>query len=255
LSKHLTEDPTLTLDITDHPGEWLLDLPLFEMDYAQWSKHCQEELNDPFRHDLAVPFFAAMENLDLNATGNELALQRIAELYSQYLIYCQNHGYQLLQPGRFILPGEFSGASVLHFFHTTDLQLKQQGIALNKPLKESNAELLSKHFKHYKIEVVQPFYKAHFKGFDRQVVLVDYLSALNRSYHSYQNLQKVLDWLMGSFQYGSSNILNRLFQPKIDKLVFAATKTDHITPDQQTNLLNLLESMLHSARKKYSLRV
>jgi predicted YcjX-like family ATPase len=250
LSKYLTEDATLTLDITDYPGEWLLDLPLLEMDYAQWSKHCQEELNDPFRHDLAMPFFAAMENLDLNATGDELALQRIAELYGQYLTDCQNHGYQLLQPGRFILPGEFSGAPVLHFFPVTDLQLKQQGIDLNKPLKDSNAELLSNRFKHYKIEVVQPFYKAHFKGFDRQVVLVDCLSALNRGYHSYQDLQKALDWLMGSFQYGSSNILNRLFQPKIDKLVFAATKADHITPDQQTNLLKLLESMLHSARKQ-----
>ena len=55
---------------------------------------------------------------------------------------------------------------------------------------------------------------------------------------------------MGSFQYGSSNILNRLFQPKIDTLVFAACKADHITPDQQTNLVKLLESMLHSARQQ-----
>ena len=250
LSKYLTENATLTLDITDYPGEWLLDLPLLDMDYAQWSKHCQQELNDPLRHDLAAPFFEAVGRLDLNAKGDELALQKIAELYSQYLIDCQSHGYQLLQPGRFILPAEFSGAPVLHFFPIMDAQLQQQGIDLSKPVTDSNAELLSQRFAHYKTQVVQPFYKEHFKAFDRQVVLVDCLSALNRGFHSYQDLQKALDWLLGSFQYGSSNILNRLFQPKIDKLVFAASKADHITPDQQTNLVKLLESMLHSARKQ-----
>lgn len=250
LSKYFTEDATLTLDITDYPGEWLLDLPLLDMDYTQWSRHCQNEFNDPKRYQLAAPFFASIASLDLNAQGDELALQKIAELYSQYLLVCQSHGYQLLQPGRFILPGELSGAPVLHFFPVTDVQLEQQRIDLNKPIKDSNADLLIKRYKHYKTRVVQPFYKDHFKGFDRQVVLVDCLSALNRGYHSYQDLQKALDWLMGSFQYGSSNILNRLFQPKIDKLVFAASKADHITPDQQTNLVKLLESMLHSSRKK-----
>ncbi|MBL4630824.1 MAG: YcjX family protein, partial [Paraglaciecola sp.] len=248
--KYATDMATLTLDITDYPGEWLLDLPLLDMDFSQWSTHCQEELNDPLRHKLATPFFDAVKGLDLNAKGDELALQKVAELYSQYLIDCQSHGYQLLQPGRFILPGELLGAPVLHFFPILQEQLEQQGIELSKPVKDSNAELLIKRFKHYQTQVVKPFYKEHFKAFDRQVVLVDCLSALNRGFHSYQDLQKALDWLMGSFQYGSSNILNRLFQPKIDKLVFAASKADHITPDQQTNLVKLLESMLHNARKQ-----
>jgi predicted YcjX-like family ATPase len=250
VSKYLTEDATLTLDITDYPGEWLLDLPLLDMTYTQWARHCEEELRDPKRNQLARPFIAALADFDLNAKGDELALQNIAELYSQYLINCQVHGYQLLQPGRFILPGELAGAPVLHFFPITTLLLEQQEVDLKNPTKDSNAELLIQRFKHYKTQVVQPFYKEHFKRFDRQVVLVDCLSALNRGFHSYQDLQKALDWLMGSFQYGSSNILNRLFQPKIDKLVFAATKADHITPDQQTNLVKLLESMLHNARKQ-----
>src|SRR6201987_3642013 len=28
---------TLTIDIVDYPGEWLLDLPLLDQSYAQWS--------------------------------------------------------------------------------------------------------------------------------------------------------------------------------------------------------------------------
>ena len=30
-------DRTLTLDIVDYPGEWLLDLPLLNKSYEQWS--------------------------------------------------------------------------------------------------------------------------------------------------------------------------------------------------------------------------
>ena len=30
-------DRTLTLDIVDYPGEWLLDLPLLDKSYEQWS--------------------------------------------------------------------------------------------------------------------------------------------------------------------------------------------------------------------------
>lgn len=250
LSKYLSQVATLTLDITDYPGEWLLDLPLLEMDYQQWSEHCEKELEDPKRKELAKTFFAAIDDLDLAAKGDELTLQKIAEIYTQYLHDCQTKGYQLLQPGRFILPAELAGAPVLHFFPILDSQLKKHNIDLDSPPKSSNAELLSQRFSSYKSQVVKPFYKEHFKHFDRQVVLVDCLSALNRGLASFQDLQQALDWIMGSFQYGSSNILNRLFKPKIDKLVFAASKADHITPDQQSNLVKLLESMLHQARKQ-----
>jgi predicted YcjX-like family ATPase len=250
LSQYLSQYATLTLDITDYPGEWLLDLPLLEMSYTQWTQHCAEELEDPIRKSLAQPFYSALSNLDLKAKGDELALQNIAQLYAEYLLNCQAVGYQLLQPGRFILPGELTGAPVLHFFPIIPSVLEQQSLDIDNPVKDSNAELLIKRFEHYKSQVVQPFYKEHFKGFDRQVVLVDCLSALNRGFDSFRDLQKALDWIMGSFQYGSSNVLNRLFQPKIDKLVFAASKADHITPDQQSNLVKLLESMLHKARKQ-----
>ena len=38
LLKYTTELATLTLDITDYPGEWLLDLPMLNMTYEQWSE-------------------------------------------------------------------------------------------------------------------------------------------------------------------------------------------------------------------------
>ena len=35
--RHNGADRTLTLDIVDYPGEWLLDLPLLNKSYEQWS--------------------------------------------------------------------------------------------------------------------------------------------------------------------------------------------------------------------------
>src|SRR3984885_11163943 len=35
--RHNGADPTLTLDIVDYPGEWLLDLPLLGKPFEQWS--------------------------------------------------------------------------------------------------------------------------------------------------------------------------------------------------------------------------
>lgn len=250
LSRWLSEDAKLTLDITDYPGEWLLDLPLLDMDFVQWCEYSSRQLINEQRAKLVAPIRAEIEAIDLNAKGDELLLQKTAESYAKYLKQCQQAGFQLLLPGRFLLPGELLGAPVLHFFPVSPEQLIAQNIDLTKLVKGSNAELLVKRFEYYKQHVVRPFYQQHFKRFDRQIILVDCLSALNNGLHSYQDLQAALQWIMQSFAYGSSNILKRLFKPKIDKLVFAASKADHVTPDQQVNLVKLLDSMLRDARKQ-----
>ena len=46
---------TLTLDIVDYPGEWLLDLPLLDKSYEQWSAESLAQL----RGTAAAPALAA----------------------------------------------------------------------------------------------------------------------------------------------------------------------------------------------------
>ncbi|MGU3847512.1 YcjX family protein, partial [Vibrio diabolicus] len=36
--KLLSKTAILNVDIIDYPGEWLLDLPLLDMDFATWSQ-------------------------------------------------------------------------------------------------------------------------------------------------------------------------------------------------------------------------
>ena len=47
---------TLTLDIVDYPGEWLLDLPLLNKSYEQWSAETLAYLNRTTRPPLPKPF-------------------------------------------------------------------------------------------------------------------------------------------------------------------------------------------------------
>lgn len=117
------------------------------------------------------------------------------------------------------------------------------------PPKGSNLALVTERFSQYKEKVAKPFYRQYFRKFDRQIILVDCLSALNRGKQSFSELQEAINWLLKSYDYGKNSLIRRLFSSRIDKLVFAASKADHITPDQQDNLIRLLESMVHSARQ------
>ena len=47
---------TLTLDIVDYPGEWLLDLPLLDKSYEQWSAETLAHLRRTTRQPLPKPF-------------------------------------------------------------------------------------------------------------------------------------------------------------------------------------------------------
>ena len=50
-------------------------------------------------------------------------------------------------------------------------------------------------------------------------------------------------------RYGSSGLLGRLFAPKIDRLLFAVSKADHVAPSQHPALKQLLELMIQPAAR------
>jgi len=107
--------------------------------------------------------------------------------------------------------------------------------------------MLKARYEEYQQKVVKAFYKHHFSTFDRQIVLVDCLQPLNAGHESFHDMRDALEQIMHSFRYGRSNVLKRLFAPRIDKVLFAATKADHVTPEQHSNLVSLLQQMVHPA--------
>ena len=236
----------LTLDLFDYPGEWLLDLPLLQHDFYSWSQ-AQALHEGEQRRSLFSEWLAAVEQLDPAGEADEAQLAALAEEYAQGLRRAKKAGFSDLQPGRFLLPGELEGAPVLQFFPLPQLdasQLNTSRETLEALPANSLYATLAARFRYYQQQVVKPFYRDHFRRFDRQIVLVDVLGALNAGPERFEDLSSALRQLMHSFDYGQRSLLTRLFAPKIDRLAIAATKADHVTPDQHGHLVQLLEALL-----------
>ena len=58
---------SLTVDIVDYPGEWLLDLPLLDKSYAEWSRETLAASQTPARAPLAEQWRARAVGLDPQA--------------------------------------------------------------------------------------------------------------------------------------------------------------------------------------------
>ncbi|SLM63558.1 MULTISPECIES: YcjX family GTP-binding protein [Dickeya] len=245
LLRHFRDTATLYLDIVDYPGEWLLDLPLLEQNYADWSRQMSGLLHGE-RLTLAQPWLTLCEGLDPLAAADENQLAAISQAYTGYLLRCKQEGLHFIQPGRFVLPGELAGAPVLQFFpwpwpdDRLDTLLAQ---AADNTL----FGMLRRRFDYYGQQIVREFYRQHFVRFDRQIVLVDCMQPLNRGVHAFNDMRQALTQLMQSFHYGKRTLLRRMFSPCIDRLMFAATQSDHVTADQHGNLVSLLQQLVQEA--------
>ena len=238
LRGHFSPQSTLYLDIIDYPGEWLLDLPMLEQSYAQWCEQQYPLLTQPSRVNTSSDFLMAVEQLDLNAPVDENALAHIAQLYQSMLVGLKKDTkLAMLQPGRMLMPGELKGAPLLQFFPVASVP--------DDITEGSNLAHLKKRYKAYVKEVVKPFYEQHFRHFDRQIVLVDVLSALNEGSETLHEQSRVINQLLAHFNYGEASFFKRLFKPNIDKLLFAANKSDHISAQYHKDLALLLDSIVH----------
>lgn len=234
----LSKTSTLYIDIIDYPGEWLLDLPLLSMTFEQWSEQ-QASILKGQRLNLAKEWQQLVDEFDPHQDADEKRIATISQAFAQFLMKCKESGLHWVQPGRFVLPGELQGAPVLQFFPIVVKSTE------DKPSRNSGYMMLKRRYEEYQQKVVKHFYKHHFATFDRQIVLVDCLQPLMAGSESFSDMRGALEQIMKSFRYGQNNLLRRVFAPRIDKIMFAATKADHITPDQHTNLVSLLQQMVY----------
>ena len=243
LMSFLKERGTLYLDIFDYPGEWLLDLPLLEQNYQKWSLNLKA-CHHGTRAELAQKWLEKAQKLDLSAVANEDVLADLAQDYTDYLHACKAEGLHFIQPGRFVLPAELAGSPSVQFFPLIWLT-ENDWQQLEKTAKaNSYFAMLKARYRYYRKHIVKAFYEDYFVHFDRQVILADCLTPLNHSRQAFEDMQQALHQLFSNFHYGKRNLLNRLFSPRIDKLMFIATKADHITSDQLPNLTSLMRQLV-----------
>ena len=230
---------TIHLDIVDYPGEWLLDLALLDQTYAQWSADVLHRLR---RRPLGEPYLALADSTDSTADLNETEAQELARRFSAYLNAARLEGFSDCTPGRFLLPGDLAGSPVLTFAPLPEVV---------KPARRSLYSTMEHRFEAYKAQVVRPFFRDHFARIDRQVVLVDVLGALHRGPEAVQDMRDAMQGILSTFRPGRNAFLTQLLMGKrVEKILFAATKADHLHHSQHQRLTAIIEELTRDARER-----
>lgn len=235
----------LHIDIIDYPGEWLLDLPLMNLSYQQWSHNTITASRLAPRAKLARDWYAHLQTLHAENPADELEVQKAATLFTAYLASCRNEEVSLstLPPGRFLLPGDLQGSPLLTF---APLDVAPDAAFVSGTL----GSLMQRRYDSYISRVVKPFFFGHFARLDRQIVLVDVLTALNAGPTAVADLQMALTDVMGSFRLGSNNFTSALLGRRVEKILFAATKADLIHHGSHDHLEAMLRVLVNDAANK-----
>ncbi len=230
---------TLHLDIVDYPGEWLLDLGLLDQSYDAWSEATLTRLA---KRPEASDFVARARAEDGALRLDEDRIRALSDAFTAYLAAARDLGRVDVTPGRFLLPGDLAGSPVLTF------------APLPKPAMTPRASLwreMERRFEAYKSRVVRPFFRDHFSKIDRQIVLMDVLGAVHQGPRAVEDLRRTMAEVLGSFRPGRNTWLTGLFGGKrVERILFAATKADHLHHEQHPALTAITTALLAEARSR-----
>ncbi|TCP44002.1 YcjX family protein [Rhodovulum marinum] len=236
----VTGPRTVHLDIVDYPGEWLLDLALLEKGYAAWSRETLERID---QRPGAQGFRDALAMADPAAKLDEPVAQALAAAFTAHLQAARAAGFSDCTPGRFLLPGEMAGSPVLTF---APLPAPSGATPRGSLWRE-----MERRFEAYKAEVVKPFFREHFSRIDRQVVLVDALGAIHAGPRAVEDLRRAMTEILGAFRPGRNAWLTSLLLGKrVERILFAATKADHLHHTQHPRLTAIMQALMRDARRR-----
>lgn len=231
----LTGPRLLHIDIIDYPGEWLLDLALLDKSYMEWSDEVLSRL--PQRPEGAA-YLAQARAEDGALQLDETRAGALAQGFTAYLHGARAAGWSDCTPGRFLLPGDLAGSPALTF----------APLPPSPAPRGSMAHEMARRFDAYKSHVVQPFFRQHFAKIDRQIVLVDVLGAIHQGPRALEDLRRTMADVLGAFKPGRSRFLSSIFGGKrVEKILFAATKADHLHSAQHGALTGIMQAMLREA--------
>ncbi len=230
---------TVHLDIVDYPGEWLLDLALLDQSYDQWAGVTLSWLD---KRDYARGFMERARQLDPEAPHDEELAQDLARRFTGCLKAARKQGFSDCTPGRFLLPGDLKGSPVLTF-----APIPFAGPSRRRSLHRE----MERRYEAYKSQVVKPFFRDHFSRIDRQIVLVDALGAIHAGPRAVEDMRIAMANILSAFRPGRNAFLARLLRGRrVDKILFAATKADHLHHTQHPALTAIIEALTREARDR-----
>ena len=222
------------LELIDYPGEWILDIALLGTSYEKWSENTitwMKNLDEP----LADKYLNNIKQLDNNSTAEDYEI-KLHNQYSDMIRYFKDNHYSNLTPGRFLMPSD----------------LKDDPMLLFAPIHKSNSELhkiFKKRYKQYIKDIVTDIQLEHFKGFDKQIVLIDIVEALQNGYKYYEDMKTGLQNMLSLYNHKNKNFISQFFSPSINNVTFVATKADLVASSQHNNYLALLDEMVEEIRR------
>ncbi|MBL7004612.1 MAG: YcjX family protein [Gammaproteobacteria bacterium] len=225
-------ESSIQLELVDYPGEWLVDLPMLQQTYDEWSDDILQKASAGSRSAWSKGYLNALNHMDEN-TDDESTIERLSDLWEQYLTVAADNGLVFNQPGKLLRPGNMRHSPVLRL---VPLPTELRSGKLSKRLK--------KRYKEYQDKVIRPFYKSYFSTIDRQIVLVDVLRTLQLGKEAYTEITEGLKVVLKSFNYGKGSLLDWLTGHNTTHVLFAATKADHVTRTDRANLEKVLRKMV-----------
>ena len=230
---------TVHLDIVDYPGEWLLDLALLDKSYADWSA---EVLSRIANRPQAAAYLEQARSTDSAARLDEPVAQSLAKGFTAYLNAARDAGFYDCTPGRFLLPGDLAGSPALTFAPLAPP---------DSPPRKSLWREMERRFEAYKAQIVKPFFRDHFARIDRQIVLVDALGAIHGGPQAVEDMRRAMADILSAFRPGRNAFLSRLLMGRrVEKILFAATKADHLHHTQHARLTAIMAALTREARDR-----
>lgn len=235
----------LHLDIVDYPGEWLLDLPLLGQSFSEWSMETWQRARGLAHKELAEDWLNMAVAADNHSPFTEPLAEKLSDHFKTYLKKGRERRYALstLPPGRFLLPGDMEGSPALTFSPL-------------KPLEEGDTaphgslwQEMERRFEAYKQKIVRPFFRDQFARLDAQIVLIDMLSALNAGPEAMDDLEGALSNIIEAFRFGRPEWYSAPFRRAISRVVFAATKADHLHSRQHDAFEKLFAELVGNTAK------
>jgi len=139
------------------------------------------------------------------------------------------------------MPGDLAGSPLITFAPLDVSTSAKRG---------SLHAMMQRRYNSYVSKVVKPFFIDHFSRLDRQIVLVDALSALNAGSDAISDLKLALGDILKCFRPGNTTFINAILGKKIDRILFAATKADHLHHTSHDRLENILRYLVDDAMQR-----
>lgn len=219
---------SVTLELLDYPGEWLLDLPMLNQDFAGWSAATLGRLRRPGHAGAMGEFLGFLDSLPPGVPAEDSLVRRGFTLYRDALRSCRDRlGFRFLQPGRVLNPGPRGETPLLWFF------------PLPPGTRGGLATLMAERHRAYVEAQRREFFEPYFRRFERQAVLVDVLGALHAGQAAFEDTAEALAAIAEALRYGGG-WLDWLTGAGVDRVAFVATKADHVPARQRDALAALL---------------